>query len=87
MTHKEPHWLAGHENALVVVGRYKGEECDVEDWWDRVSGGSWMFADGNPACLDYAIRGAADGLPTDNEVVYVKFGMFGKLLHVSELEG
>jgi len=44
-----------------------------------------MFADGNPAALDYALRRAVDGLPLDDEVVYGKLGAFGKLIHVSQL--
>ena len=44
-----------------------------------------MFATGNPACLKYALRAGADGLPVDDEVLYVKSGGFGYLVHASEL--
>jgi hypothetical protein len=60
----------------------------VEDWWDKLTGGSWMFADGNPACMIYALRtglGGAGKIPTDNEVVYGKINRLGHLLHVTEL--
>lgn len=59
----------------------------VEDWWDRVIGKSWMDCKGNPACLVYAMRtGMSDRpVPTDDEVLYGKIGLFGHLFHVSEL--
>jgi len=62
------------------------EELRIEDWWQNVSGGSWMNASGNPACLNYAVRSGFAGLPTDNEVVYGKTGKFGNLFHVSEFK-
>lgn len=62
-----------------------GQEFVVEDWWENVAGRSWMACNGNPACLKYGMRSAFAGLPTDNEVVYGKVGMFGHLVHVSEL--
>lgn len=57
----------------------------IEDWWDRVTGGSWMDAQGNPAALKYAMRSGFARLPLDNEVVYGKVGHLGHLVHVSEL--
>lgn len=82
--HGEPHPFAGQE-VIIVDG--DGDETPylVEDWWDRVSGASWMFAKGNPACIDYAIRSSFDHLPIDNEVVYGKIGPFGHLAHNSEI--
>lgn len=62
-----------------------GQEYHIEDYWQNVSGGTWMTAEGNPACIKYAIRSALAGLPVDNEVVYGKVGPFGHLIHVSEL--
>ncbi|MEV4735522.1 MULTISPECIES: hypothetical protein [unclassified Microbacterium] len=59
----------------------------VEDWWDHLTGKSWMFSDGNPAVIDYSIRSGMNGLPTDNEVVYGKVGAFGYLVHVDEIVG
>lgn len=61
-----------------------GTEYRVEGYWDEITGGSWMFAKGNPACLNYAARSI--GLPMDNEVLYGKIGSFGFLVHVSEVE-
>jgi hypothetical protein len=93
--HAEPHPLAGRTVRIrdgvrdpaqnQVAG---GAEYRLEDWWDRVSGGSWMTAQGNPAALHYAMRTAFSGdVPTDDEVVYGKIGHLGHLVHVSELDG
>jgi hypothetical protein len=63
-----------------------GQEYRVEDWWDIVTGGSWMFAEGNPAALGYAMRsGMASDIPMNDEVLYGKVGPFGHLIHISEL--
>lgn len=91
--HPDPHPLAGatvliasHPDAVEPADVLAGPvEYRIEDYWDRITGGSWMTAQGNPAALKYAIRGAMQGLPTDNEVVYGKVGPFGHLIHVSEL--
>lgn len=65
--------------------RLADQPFEVEDWWENVAGKSWMFCDGNPACLSYAIRSGKEGLPIDNEVLYGKIGGVGFLIHVSEL--
>ena len=66
---------------------FGGSEYRVEDWWDHLTGGSWMHAQGNPACLVYAMRtGLASDVPTDDEVLYGKVGAFGHLVHISEIE-
>lgn len=64
-----------------------GQDFVVEDWWQNVSGCSWMNSDGNPAALTYAVRTgmAAYHVPLNNEVVYGKIGMTGYLLHITEL--
>lgn len=62
-----------------------GVEFTVEDYWDRLSGESWMVAEGNPAATHYAVRSGYAGLPIDDEVVYGKVGNRGLLVHVSEL--
>lgn len=63
------------------------QEFLVEDWWQNVYGHSWKASDGNPAALSYAFRTGMSGgkIPTDDEVLYGKIGMFGYLLHLSEL--
>ena len=90
--HKESHPFAGQTVVLndnvakdVTQGLVRpGEVYRVEDWWDRVSGGSWMDATGNFAAMHYAVR-SSQGLPLDDEVVYGKIGHFGHIVHVSEL--
>ena len=89
MVHNDSHPMAGKTVALKCKsGEWEvGQEYRVEDWWDKISGSSWMFAQGNPACLKYAMRSgfAKPPLPTDDEVVYGKIGGLGHLIHVSEL--
>lgn len=91
--HKESHPQAGQTVRIkdgtvdpaqeLVVG---GAEYEIEDWWDLLTGSSWMHQNGNPAALHYAIRSAANNLPLDDEVVYGKIENLGHLVHVSELE-
>jgi len=94
--HNEKHEKAGQTitvnlKAPIVMGGAAGRttmEFTVEDWWDKLSGSSWMFAEGNPACMAYAIRAGVSKLPINDEVVYGhnKDGGLGHLVHVSELE-
>lgn len=79
--HTSPHPLAGKTVALTSGGTLR-----VEDWQDRVFGASWTVLDGNPACLDYAVRGVQAGLPIDDKVVYGRHsGGTSSLVHTSEL--
>lgn len=80
--HNEQHPLA-RKTATVDLGQGP-EEYEIEDWWDRLTGASWMHANGNPAALKYAMRSAGK-LPLDDEVVYGKIGRYGHLVHASEL--
>lgn len=58
----------------------------IEDWWDVLTGGSWMTADGNFAALHYAMRtGMLHNIPFDNEVYYGHIGGLGHLVHASEI--
>lgn len=84
MKHDEAHTLAGQTVAADIRG-VGSVEYVVEDWWDRVAGKSWMHCDGNPACMEYAIRSGIADLPTDDNVLYGKVGSYGHLIHVSEL--
>ena len=72
------------------VKDFGGSEYHIEGYWDEITGGSWMFADGNPACLIYAIRTSNPKtivkVPIDDEVLYGKVGIFGHLVHISEIE-
>ena len=85
---RNKHPLAGKTvklNCKPTPENLDGQEFVIEDWWENVAGKSWMFCNGNPACLEYAIRSAFAGLPTDDEVVYGKVCSYGHLVHVSEL--
>ncbi|WP_091086227.1 hypothetical protein [Micromonospora nigra] len=84
---RDRHPLAGQTVRLTASdARLAGKEYRVEDWWQNVTGGSWMDATGNPAALTYAMRSALAGLPLDNEVLYGKVAGRGHLVHVSEIE-
>lgn len=95
MQHAEKHEKAGETLTInlkgkIAMGTDAGKtsmEFIVEDYWDRIAGRSWMYSDGNPAAMAYAIRSAQGGLPLDDEVVYGhnKDGGMGHLVHVSEL--
>ena len=92
--HKESSKLSG-KTVIIKKGiqhphveNFGGSEFHVEDWWDKVSGKSWMWAQGNPACMIYAMRMGMNtpSIPSDDEVLYGKIGSFGHLVHISELE-
>lgn len=90
--HDEVHPLAGQTVILndQAVDNLTGEVVPgsfyrIEDWWDHMTGGSWMAAEGNPAALKFAMRAGFSTLPVDDEVVYGKIGSFGHLVHASEL--
>lgn len=78
--HEEKHPLAGQ-----TVKLKNGQEYAVEDWADRVLGRSVWMANGNPAALKYAVRRAISNFPIDNNLLYGKVGMFGEIIHESEL--
>jgi len=89
--HDERHPLAGQQIKIKFKepGHFQIEglehEAIIEDWWDRFTGGSWMFADGNPAALVYAMRSAIAELPLNDEVVYAKINGLGHIIHETEL--
>jgi len=62
-----------------------GTEIFIEDWWDRVSGKSWMYESGNRDCYQYALRVGYNRLPIDDEVLYGKVNETGCLVHISEI--
>lgn len=89
--HSEAHEFAGKkvvvkDNVPLNAEFPPGVVGNVEDYWDRVYGKSWMDSDGNFAALNYAIRSGISGLPLDNDVLYVKIHGLGHLVHVSEVE-
>jgi hypothetical protein len=87
--HTDPHPLAGQTIKVdfgTTGGNIQGvQEYCVEDWWDRLTGGSWMQADGNPAAVMSTGSPATPERMAYNEVVYGKVGAFGHLAHVSEI--
>jgi hypothetical protein len=84
MIHQQPHALAG--KTVVANWRGKPEEYDVEDYWDRVAGASWMDIAGNPAVIHYEVRHTQCTLPDGDEVLYGHDTKgLGHLIHVSEL--
>lgn len=92
MSHPHPHPLAGQTVRLNDTAADPGQGAVVpdatyqlEDWWDRIAGMSWMACDGNPAAMHYAIRSGLNRLSLNDEVVYGKIGGLGHLVHVSEL--
>jgi hypothetical protein len=88
--HSERSPLAGKfvtvKAKLYGASEHQVHTFHVEDWWDKMTGGSWMDANGNPAAMNYAIRSGFAGLPLDNEVLYGKVGGLGYLVHVSEIQ-
>lgn len=88
--HSSPHPQAGQTvtvNAELHMAGPGPHQFVIEDWADRAYGRSWMFVNGNPAALAYAVRSSVAGLPLDDEVVYGKVGSRGHLVHVREIGG
>lgn len=83
--HTDSSPLAGETVVIRPKGQGAAFEFIVEDYWDRIAPESWMFSDGNPACITYALRAGAAALPIDDEVLYGKVGGYGMLAHVSEV--
>ena len=94
MIHNKPSELAGKivkikkDATHFQLDNFGGSDFRVEDWWDRVTGRSWMIANGNPAAIIYAMRSSHQirAIPTDDEVLYGKIGSLGHLVHISEIE-
>lgn len=91
-TKREQHLMAGKTVLLnprlmngIPYPDLAGQKAWVEDWWVNVAGVEWGFAQGNPAAMMYGLRSGFSGLPTDNEVVYVKVGGLGYIVHQTEL--
>ena len=92
--HKKAHPFAGQVVRLKEnIGRFidrtqaGGVEFQVEDWGDRVLGGSVWNANGNPAAMEYAMRTALrGGIPIDDCAVYGKVDGYGHFVHDSEIE-
>lgn len=63
------------------------KEIVIEDWWDRITGKSWMENRNNSAVMMYLIRINQPGyqIPVDDEVLYGHYKGSGILIHISEL--
>lgn len=94
MMHKQSSELAG-KTVKISAGvihpqfeKFGGEDYRIEDYWDKVSGKSWVLGaeEGNMACVIYAMRVGISKLPWDDNVFYGKVGPFGHLVHQSEIE-
>lgn len=92
--HSEPHPLAGQEiqTDLKAVHPQLGDSmihtAIVEDWWDRLTGNTWYqsYNQGNPAAMVYGIRTMfAEDIPLGDDVLYVKIGPFGHIIHDTEI--
>jgi hypothetical protein len=87
VTIREPSEYAGKTVKIRDdVAQFGGREYRVEDWWVNVYGGSWKYADGNPAAMQYGLRAGLALLPADDEVLYGKVDGLGALVHISEIE-
>ncbi|QCG77047.1 hypothetical protein SEA_EWALD_38 [Gordonia phage Ewald] len=87
--HPDPHPTA--DRAVVVLAKSIASETPqpmvfmVEDYWDRVSGGSWQTAVDSREALAYGLRAGFADLPLDDEVLYGTIGSTTLLVHVSEI--
>lgn len=71
----------------IKDGQFKGSEFYVEGTDIEIFGSIWEAQDGNPACLDYALRSANEGIsPFQDGTVYCgKIGGSSKLIHESQI--
>ena len=66
---------------------FGGSEYRIEGLQKKVFDGvSWMDCEGNPSALIYALRSAFSKLPMDDDVFYGKIGIFGHMVHISEID-
>lgn len=89
--HREISPLANRKMTLEIdvshprVKDLGGTEILIEDWWDRISGKSWMYESGNRDCLYYAMRVGYNRLPIDDEVLCGTVNEVEYLVHISEI--
>ena len=73
----------------IKSGTFKDSEYWVEDLWNKMPGnGNWIDNIDRIGCLEFAARSAMEGgyNPMENDKIYYgKIGMFGKLIHESQL--
>lgn len=81
--HPNAHPLAG-QTVILSAGPYEGSQYEIEDYWDRISGGSWMDSE-DPDVIKYALTGLSYRVPLDNEVLYGQINGVGYLVRVAWL--
>ena len=95
MLHEKEFHMAGQKVKINKEVKHQqnpnfgGSNFIIEDWWDRVSGKSWMECGSNPAAFVYMLRSLESEriLPMDDEVVYGKTDDgLGHIVHISELD-
>jgi hypothetical protein len=69
----------------IKSGSYKDQEYQMMGNWKEHNGESWIVTLRNPACIQYMIRVKEDKLPIDDNVYYGHIGLFGHLVHESEI--
>lgn len=70
----------------IKSGTFKDSEYLLEGLWIELTGKSWMVTDGNPACLEYAVRSGSEGDMTfDDNVYYGHIGGLGKLINADQI--
>lgn len=79
------YFLNDNANDMLRGVVVPGAVYEVEGWWDVLTGGSWMDAEGNFAAMHYAMRSGFHQIPLDNEVLYGHIGALGHIVHVSEI--
>lgn len=84
--HNESHPLTGKTVKVDLNGDGEFVDLEIEEWWDVLTGTSWMMSNGNPAALNYALRAGQQGLPLNDEVVYGKVDGLGEIVHVNQIK-
>ncbi|GAB3550664.1 hypothetical protein [Spirosoma fluminis] len=86
MIHETPSPLAGKTVQIKsYVSEYGGQILEVEDWWDRIAGRSWVESEDRPETRIYPFRAGFERLTPDNDVVFGSIGDNKLLMHLSEL--
>lgn len=91
--HQAPHPQAG-QLVPITTGEFAGQQCRIEDWWDRIAGSSWFTSCGNSAAINYGLRAVTDFStgkskevpPFDNEVIWGRIDGQWHIIHISEFE-
>lgn len=73
----------------LISGEFAGSEYWVEDLWYKMPGNkTWVENINRIGCLEFGMRSAKEGGydPVEHDKIYYgKIGMFGKLIHASQI--